>query len=394
MSETVWNAGYLTNAWADNGNGNWGSGGGISATYSLPSWQTNVSMAANNGSVVMRNVPDVAMPADNIFVVSSGGVESVGGGTSASAPLWAGFTALVNQQIVANGKNPIGFLNPTLYSIANTAAYANCFHDVTVGSNTWSGSPSLFYAVSGYDLCTGLGSPNGVNLISTLVSYSTSVVHYSAPPQPYGDTMSALVNGNPNGTWELFVMDDFPSGSGTNFSGWILSLTTANPVGYASDLGLAMTASASSISDRQQRRDFPYGDQLGAVAGHQHPVSDTLPAEATLVSSNSRPGLRQPQRFAADLEDCFVRHQRRLADDLDLASALASACNDQHRRFGYGSTDPNPADDSAAWPSWSAPPSRRKSAANFGVGNGGALRYFPAPTVRRCPPSSQASTNL
>src|SRR5208282_455828 len=92
------------------------------------------------------------------------------GGTSASAPLWASFTALVNQQA---GGVPVGFLNPIIYPLALTAGYANDFHDITSGNNSNSFSPGLFSAVTGYDLATGLGSPNGQDLINALAPVNT-----------------------------------------------------------------------------------------------------------------------------------------------------------------------------------------------------------------------------
>lgn len=94
VSETVWN-------W---GSGQ-GSGGGISTSYSLPSWQAGVSMAANQGSVHQRNIPDVAMAADNVFEIADNGRSLSGiGGTSCATPMWAGFTALVNQQAAGLGQ--------------------------------------------------------------------------------------------------------------------------------------------------------------------------------------------------------------------------------------------------------------------------------------------------
>src|SRR5262249_55328350 len=91
-------------------------------------------------------------------------------GTSAAAPLWAGFTALVNQQAVAAKKAPVGFLNSSLYTIGTSANYTSAFHDITVGDNSWvPGSPTNYLAVPGYDLCTGWGTPNGTNLINMLV---------------------------------------------------------------------------------------------------------------------------------------------------------------------------------------------------------------------------------
>jgi hypothetical protein len=163
-SETVWN-------WGDDEGGYTGSGGGISSYYSIPSWQTSVSnMAGRGGSTSFRNIPDVALNADNVYVTYGDGSSDEFGGTSCATPMWAGFMAMVNQQAAANGKPSAGFINPAIYTIASGANYAECFHDVTTGNNTWPGSPDLFYAKSGYDLCTGLGTPAGQNLINALVS--------------------------------------------------------------------------------------------------------------------------------------------------------------------------------------------------------------------------------
>ena len=112
-----------------------------------------------------------------MFMSYSGG-NGVGrrlGGTSCAAPLWAGFMALVNQQAAPTEMPAVGFINPAIYAIAAGASYATCFHDVTTGNNTWSSSPNLFYATNGYDLCTGLGTPNGENLITALAGASDSL---------------------------------------------------------------------------------------------------------------------------------------------------------------------------------------------------------------------------
>ena len=74
-------------------------GGGISTNYALPSWQQGLSMAANHGSTAKRNIPDVACLADGVvWLIANHGEQMVVGGTSVSAPLWAGYTALANQQ--------------------------------------------------------------------------------------------------------------------------------------------------------------------------------------------------------------------------------------------------------------------------------------------------------
>ena len=165
-SETAWNLGFNPPGWS--GSEYVGSGGGISVHYSIPSWQTNLDMSANGGSLRYRNFPDVSMVAEGFVVVYQGSASTGWWGTSFAAPLWAGFTALVNQQAAVNGRPSVGFLNPALYAISQSADYTNCFHDITSGNNATDTSRGLFPAVAGYDLCTGWGSPNGSNLIQAL----------------------------------------------------------------------------------------------------------------------------------------------------------------------------------------------------------------------------------
>ena len=161
QSETVWNWGLRSGSYA-------GSSGGISTHYTIPSYQRGVSMSANQGSTTMRNVPDVALTADNVYVVYGNGQTTIAGGTSCAAPLWAGLTALINQQAAATGQAPVGFLNPALYNIGRGFGYAAAFHDIASGNNFSGTSPTRFAAVAGYDLCTGWGTPNGTNLINAL----------------------------------------------------------------------------------------------------------------------------------------------------------------------------------------------------------------------------------
>ncbi len=169
-SETVWNIGYDQNF-----NGYVGSSGGVSSYYSIPSWQTNISMAANGGSTTQRNIPDVTIVGDNILVYSENGGSRPFSGTSCAAPLWAAFTALVNEQLTAAGGAPIGFLNPPLYNIGKSSNYAIDFNDITSGNNEWPSSPSQYVAASGYDLCSGWGSPTGTNLINALANLNGSL---------------------------------------------------------------------------------------------------------------------------------------------------------------------------------------------------------------------------
>jgi subtilase family serine protease len=212
-SETVWNQSAASGE---------GGSGGISSYYPIPIWQTGVSMASNGGSTLYRNIPDVALTAYNIYVRYGNGTYGDYGGTSCAAPLWAGFTALVNQQNTRLGQPLAGFLNPALYEIGRGTNYAACFHDITTGNNTWSGSPNEFYAVPGYDLCTGWGTPAGSNLINALTAPAGILL--LVPPLTF--SASAVAGSPVDLTPESVVL--------TNLGTAALSWTLANPAPWLS----------------------------------------------------------------------------------------------------------------------------------------------------------------
>ncbi|HTB18342.1 MAG TPA: hypothetical protein VK708_09500, partial [Bryobacteraceae bacterium] len=114
-----------------------------------------------------RGVPDVSGDADPVsgYRVRVDGKDQVIGGTSAVAPLWAGLVALINQQV---GK-PLGFANPLLYQVPETA-----FIDITEGGNSASGGNAPYQAGADWDACTGLGSPNGTALVAALLGKSAA----------------------------------------------------------------------------------------------------------------------------------------------------------------------------------------------------------------------------
>jgi hypothetical protein len=197
-SETVWNEGKQSSGYV-------GSSGGISTYYPIPSYQQGISMVANQGSTTMRNVPDVALTAANVYIVYNNGSAGTAAGTSCAAPLWAGFTALVNQQAAASGQTPVGFLNPALYTIGKGANYTTAFHDTTTGNNTNKSSHSKFFAVTGYDLCTGWGTPKGTNLINALaplpVSLAGTVAYYPTNYPSGGLAPTRVANVTMSLTW-------------------------------------------------------------------------------------------------------------------------------------------------------------------------------------------------
>ena len=201
-----------------------GSGGGFNSLYAIPSWQSPVSMASNLGSTRYRNFPDVAMGGDTIlFAVSGGRASSFTGGTSAATPLWAAFLALANQQAAMNQKPPVGFLNPTLYALAQSSRYSLDLHDITVGNDTNADSPNQYYAVPGFDLTTGWGSPTGQNLMNDLTSGNAPTPGFSLAVAPYQITVN-------------------PGGSGTD------SVTVNGYGGFASPVNLTVTGLPNGVT--------------------------------------------------------------------------------------------------------------------------------------------------
>jgi len=100
------------------------------------------------------------------------------GGTSAAAPFWAGGTALINQDLQSQNLPALGFANPALYTLANSQQIAPAFHDIISGKN-------LYYpATAGYDMASGLGSPDISNLAQELVASSGSITPTPLPTRP------------------------------------------------------------------------------------------------------------------------------------------------------------------------------------------------------------------
>ena len=133
-----------------------GGGGGKSQVFGRPAWQTTPTVPAGT----QRLVPDVSLvadPATGGMVVINGRKQPIGG-TSWSAPVWAAFCARINDARSKAGKPTLGFLNPLIYPLSGTPA----FRDITSGSN------GAYDATEGYDMVTGLGTPNLAELINAL----------------------------------------------------------------------------------------------------------------------------------------------------------------------------------------------------------------------------------
>ncbi|MFD5462041.1 protease pro-enzyme activation domain-containing protein [Kitasatospora sp. NPDC127059] len=163
------------------------AGGGVSTVFAKPSWQTGTGV---NGT--MRTVPDVASNADpqSGFAIYTGGGWNVYGGTSAAAPLWAGYAAQFNQKAKAAGQPALGEASPKLYAVANSAGYGSAFHDVTSGAN------QDFATKTGYDQVTGWGSPVADALTTALLGGSTGGSTGGTTPPPAGGCTAAQLIGN------------------------------------------------------------------------------------------------------------------------------------------------------------------------------------------------------
>lgn len=143
-------------AWNQLSSNEGATGGGVSEVFALPTYQQAAKVPAAPNGFSGRGVPDVAADADpeSGYNVVVDGQQSVIGGTSAVAPLWAGLLARINQSL---GKN-VGYVNALLYSGSVEAT----FHDITSGSN------GDYSAGPGWDACTGLGTPDGAKLLAAL----------------------------------------------------------------------------------------------------------------------------------------------------------------------------------------------------------------------------------
>jgi len=213
-------------AWAN-------SGDGISPdSIAIPAWQqlSGVITSSNKGSTTLRNGPDVSANANYTFYTcddqgsdSSYNGQECGanyyGGTSFAAPMWAAYIALVNQQLVANGEPTIGFINPTIYAQNVTSAYSTNFHDIT------SGKSGSYSATTGFDLVTGWGSPNGVNLINALAGSSTQTPAFTLVAAP--TAVSVTVGGSSSSTITTAVSGGFSSAVALTASGQPTGVTVS-----------------------------------------------------------------------------------------------------------------------------------------------------------------------
>lgn len=270
------------------------SGGGPSPDgIPIPSWQAGVSTPCNSnnasicngGSVALRNIPDVAADANQDSYYCDMGICTpqsgyVLGGTSLAAPRWAGFTALINQQAVAAGNSTIGFINPSIYEIGKGSSYLSNFHDIISGNNCFDyiGNATTvvlacFNAVTGYDLVTGWGSPNGQSLINALAPPASPSFQLSASQK------SLTINSGATGTTAITVSE------AGGFTGSVrLAVTSGLPSGVTASWETNPTTAGSALTLTVSNTAIS-GSYLVTITG----VSGNLTAITTIALDVNAP---------------------------------------------------------------------------------------------------------
>lgn len=287
--------------WNESSSGGGAGGGGVSTLYAKPSWQVATNLTGG-----MRELPDVALDAaadhDPYLMVQNGGLYGVGG-TSVAAPIMAGIAALAVQKL-----GTMGNAGPALYALATSTPSA--FHDITSGTNTF-GGVSGRSAGTGYDMCTGLGSPDATILVnhiagsSSIVTVSGLTATFNSTTATSGGTLTiasgAAVSfhgsaSDSNSGATLTYTLDYGDGTlrtggtaGTTYSHTYTNTTGAN-VNYLATL----TASDGSYADRQSV----------TITVQPNPMSVTITLPVTNVGV--LPGI--PIAFTATVSPASSQH--------------------------------------------------------------------------------------
>ncbi len=311
--QTAWNNSPISRA-----DGGGASGGGVSSFNKMPTYQSsapaalNVINANSSGSPCgqgsgsyCREVPDVSASADpeNGYAVYYDGVDSVGwiivGGTSLAAPLWAAFTALTDASSTCAG-TAIGFANPLLYRAA-AANYAGNFTDITSGSNDYTPdgyTGGLYLAGTGYDMATGLGSPNGATLAKALCSNggalnTVTVTNPGNQATKVGAAVSLQVTATDSGGASLtFSAGGLPPGLSISPSGLISGSPTA-----AGTYSITVTATDTTGASGSATFTITVS-QASQTISFTAPTAGTVGGSATLIATGGGSG--NPVVFSVD----------------------------------------------------------------------------------------------
>ncbi|MGP8008243.1 MAG: protease pro-enzyme activation domain-containing protein [Acidimicrobiales bacterium] len=228
-SEVVWNEDVDTGYGA--------GGGGKSITWARPAWQSGTGTSGT-----ARQVPDLSASADPVYgyVIYYDGEWTAEGGTSAAAPLTAALASLVDNSCPSGA---LGFLNPKLYSMATAGTG---FHDITSGNNDYTGLNSGEYpATAGYDMASGLGSPNGSTWFTSACQTSVSSPTVTPAKNLTGasTTYSMKYSTSSSGAMPAGDFVTLVGPSGTTFT------STASNYTVAVGLGAPITATSAAAYD-------------------------------------------------------------------------------------------------------------------------------------------------
>jgi subtilase family serine protease len=340
--------------WSDGTSGG-ASGGGVSDQWPMPSYQSAASaslgvISSNSskscGGQFCREVPDVSADADpnsGYVVFASGSSKSgswkVVGGTSASAPLWAAFTALANASASCRGFT-LGFENPALYQIAGRGYGAN-FHDVTAadaspftgeanndlfeGTNT-ANNHSLYPLANGYDMATGLGTPIGSTLATSLCSvrapvYTVTVTNPGAQTSAAGRPVGLPIHATDSGGAPLaYTASGLPGGLTMNGANGVISGTPTSTGTFT------VTVSAADQFTNSGRTTFswtvvnPVGPPTLSKLGFGNVGKGKAKVSFTLAQGSSAPAIRS---FTITLPKgvSFAKKARTLSKHISLKGA-------------------------------------------------------------------------
>jgi subtilase family serine protease len=325
---SVWNSN-----WPDgNGGTSYGAGGGgVSSTWSLPSWQssattgysTNCTTTVSQGGTGCREVPDVSALADpndgyiieEHYAATVNGVSYNGeyyfsiGGTSGAAPVWAAVIALVDASSQCRLNGEAGFINPSLYTAGAGSSASSVYTDVTSGTNGISAySPSYSYpAGTGYDMATGWGTPLASGVAASVCQTpitSTGSYYQADGPIRLMDTRSGSFHvGNvtgpigANGSAKLTIVGNS-----------LLTGTSAVPSGATA---VVLNVTATQPSAGGNATVYPDGEAMPLTSNLNWTKGNTVPnlvvvplkSDGAVDFANNSPGTVQ---FIADLEGYYT----------------------------------------------------------------------------------------
>ena len=315
----------------------WSGGGGLSIFYGKPSWQTGPGVP-NDGR---RDVPDISFAAsshhDGFWYGANGQVSCCEGGTSISAPIFAGILALLNQYQISTGvqsKPGLGNINPMLYTLAQTAP--GIFHDITVGSNIvpcQTGTKDCpngtlgYSAGPGYDLATGLGSADIYKLVTQWSSHPPAATTTTASASTASIAVTSSVK--ITATVKAAAGASTPSGS-VNFSLASTTFGSATLSGSAGTATASITISGNQLAVGANSILVSYAGGTGFGASSTTVVvTVTVPTTASAVVPSVSPNPVYQQQTDADGYAWF--YTVKLTEIAGVATTLTS--------FSIGGTD-------------------------------------------------------